>query len=178
MTKEIQKNRYIELDGTPVGANGWQKNLPTRLSLAFTAIVTALCVNYADEFPQHEDEPEEIPPAYIVEAALLGVVLSRITKLQEKDVFEKRFGKYIIDKNPDKNQVTVINASDENEIKNLIKYYGYFPSALAVGCAGLTPVAPPFVVGTLYNSLSYVYCSRKISEGKWDLIPRSDLNLN
>ncbi len=177
MAKQIQKDRYLELDGTPVEAKGlWRHVSP--LCLAATFATAALCSNYYDAFPHKNKNQHPITP--MVEASL-GLLFARGLKEFQKYSYGRipfnrtAYDKYIIDTKKT-TQAETINPADNTVIKKSIWGNGYAQGgcqSFMIATYGIADAISS--VPLLYDCITHVHRLHKLNKGDWIIIDRNDM---
>lgn len=180
MTKQIQKNRYLELDGMPVEATGLRKHFSPML-LTATFGVAALSVNVMDN-ASHSSENKNYLPFVAIEVAV-ALAWQRVNRAAKWIIRPHYKEKFVVDTCPTTGQKP-IPPSDESYIKRqhgiqgsgmtglsgfqVAREFAYEGSVIGMSCLTLfTPI--------IYDSLNDLYRLRKINRQEWTIIPRDEM---
>jgi len=177
MAKQIEKDRYIHLDGTPVEYKGlWRHVSP--LCLAVTFSTAALCSNYYDSFPHKDKDTTPIVP--IVDVSI-GLLFARGMRELLKYSFSyipfnrTAYDKYVIDtkkSTPEK----AINPLEETLIKKQLLATAYAQGAFqGILVFGHGIADGMFSAPMLYDCITHAHRHYKLKKGDWVIIDRNDM---
>lgn len=183
MAKQIQKDRYLELDGTPVEA-GFLRRLVAPYCLAATFCCSSYGLAHLDEyFDKSSTKERPISVPFIL--AGMGLLTEIINREKIKYMLGLNLGKldkslykkYVIDMEGDAKNAKKSNIKEVNSIKNILGYYSLAYSSITVAATAnfgflMSPLLAPVFYNSVVNGKSYY----KLNKGDWVLIPRDNMN--
>ncbi len=182
MTKQIQKDRYLELDGTPVGA-GFLRRLVSPYCLAATFCCSSYGLAHLDEY-FNKSNTKEHPASVPFVLAGVGLITEIVSREKIKYMLGLKVGKfdkslykkYVIDVRGDLENGAKSDPKEVDSIKNILGYYSLAYSSLAVtATANVGFLMSPFLSPIFYNSIVNGKSYYKLNKGDWVLIPRDDM---
>lgn len=174
---DVVKNRYFELDGTPVESKAWRRYVsPWTLAAAFSGALV-LCA-----LPE---EDTKTTPAGAFSGAVVGLAATGyMRKRQMKTYRELGLQDYVIDSQPETSRHTctqnqLSSMLDQRKVSAAATLTGY---SMVGGYCGLTKpfyqalaITLPVLPAPLANACENYYIAHKIENEEWIIIKRGEM---